>query len=92
MPRAAPQGLHDLCALWVDGDAMHMALGGSGSKLRAIVSLPTKRGSYPSVAAHHAPAMRLERAMRDLYGVQPIGLPDHAALARPRRLASPPPG
>jgi len=28
------------------------------------------------VGAHHAPALRLERAMRDLYGVAPVGLPD----------------
>jgi Ni,Fe-hydrogenase III large subunit len=69
-------GLHDLCALWADGGAMRMALSDSGRGLRAIVSLQTSAGQYPSVAAHHPPALRLERAMRDLYGVQPTGLPD----------------
>jgi len=69
-------GLHDLCALWADGGAMRMALSDSGRGLRAIVSLQTSAGRYPSVAAHHPPALRLERAMRDLHGVQPIGLPD----------------
>ncbi len=67
-------GSHDLSALWVDDDRVCMALGGEG--LRAIVSLRTEAGAYPSVAAHHAPAMRLERAMRDLHGVRPVGLPD----------------
>jgi Ni,Fe-hydrogenase III large subunit len=69
-------GLHDLWALWADGGAMRMALSDSGRGLRAIVLLQTSAGQYPSVAAHHPPALRLERAMRDLYGVQPIGLPD----------------
>jgi Ni,Fe-hydrogenase III large subunit len=67
-------GLHDLSALWADGDRMRMALSADG--LRVIVSLETEAGVYPSVAAHHVPAMRLERAMRDLHGVQPLGLPD----------------
>jgi Ni,Fe-hydrogenase III large subunit len=67
-------GLHDLSALWADGDRMRMALVGDGH--RAVVSLRTENGGYPAISAHHPPAMRLERAMRDLYGVQPIGLPD----------------
>jgi Ni,Fe-hydrogenase III large subunit len=69
-------GLHDLGALWADSGAMRMALHDSRRDLRAIVSLQTDAGQYPSVAARHLPALRLERAMRDLYGVQPIGLPD----------------
>jgi len=67
-------GLHDLSALWADGDRVRMAL--SADRLRVIVSLGTEAGVYPSVSACHAPAMRLERAMRDLYGVLPLGLPD----------------
>ncbi len=67
-------GLHDLSALWADDDRMRMALLGGGR--RAIVSLKTAAGAYPAVSAHHAPAIRLERTMRDLYGVQPLGLPD----------------
>jgi Ni,Fe-hydrogenase III large subunit len=68
------EGLHDLSALWVDGDCIRMALSADGR--RAIVSLKAQAGIYPSVSAYHAPAMRLERAMRDLHGVQPLGLPD----------------
>jgi Ni,Fe-hydrogenase III large subunit len=69
-------GLHDLSALWADGDLVRMALNDSERGLRAIVSLRTQARVYPSVAYHHAPALRLERGMRDLYGVQPLGLPD----------------
>ncbi|MPZ29639.1 MAG: hydrogenase expression protein HypE [Rhodospirillales bacterium] len=69
-------GRHDLVSLWADGGVMHMALSDPERGLRAIVSLKTDAGRYPSVAACHPPALRLERAMRDLYGVQPVGLPD----------------
>ncbi len=67
-------GLGDLSALWADGSKVRMALNADGR--RAIVSLEADSGAYPSVAAHHVPAMRLERAMRDLHGVRPLGLPD----------------
>jgi Ni,Fe-hydrogenase III large subunit len=72
----AADGWHDLSALWADGEFMRMALADSERGTRAIVSLHTEAGSYPSVARHHAPALRLERAMRDLYGSSPVGLPD----------------
>ena len=67
-------GRHELSALWADEGRVRMALNGEGH--RAILSLRTENGAYPSVSAHHAPALRLERAMRDLHGVQPVGLPD----------------
>ena len=70
------KGLHELSALWADGPVMRMALNDVPKARRAIVSLETDAGRYPSVAARHAPAMRLERAMRDLYGVEPVDLPD----------------
>jgi len=69
-------GRHDLSALWADEGLVRMALSDSERALRAIVSLRAEAGVYPSVARHHAPALRLERAMRDLRGTQPVGLPD----------------
>jgi Ni,Fe-hydrogenase III large subunit len=33
-------------------------------------------GRYPSIGAQHKPAIRLERALRDLFGTQPDGLAD----------------
>ena len=41
-----------------------------------VLSLDCPGGSYPSVGALHAPAIRLERAARDLFGLDPVGLPD----------------
>jgi Ni,Fe-hydrogenase III large subunit len=69
-------GLHEMSALWADEGVMRLALNDGARGRRAIVSLPTDGGAYPSVARHHAPALRLERAMRDLYGTRPEGLPD----------------
>ena len=86
------QGLQDLLALWVDGDAAHMALGVPALKLRIIVSVPLKRGSFPSVAKNHAAAIRLERTLRDLHGVEPKGLPDQRNWIDHGKWPSPPPG
>ncbi|SJZ95904.1 Ni,Fe-hydrogenase III large subunit [Enhydrobacter aerosaccus] len=77
LARSCAQGSVDLSALWADGGKVRMALNGDGQ--RVIVSLETDGGAYPSVAAIHAPAMRLERAARDLYGLRPVGLPDERA-------------
>ncbi len=53
-----------------------MALSDAHRRKRAIVSFAARDRAYPSVGLHHPPAMRLERAMRDLYGADPAGLPD----------------
>ena len=86
------QGLQDLLALWVDGDAAHMGLGVPALKLRIIVSLPLKRGSFPSVAKNHTAAIRLERTLRDLHGVEPKGLPDQRNWIDHGKWPSHPPG
>ena len=52
----------------------------------AIVSLDCPDRSYPSVGQHHPPALRLERAIHDLFGLTAEGLPDHTPLARSRSL------
>ena len=41
-----------------------------------VISLPAPKRRYPSVGLSHAPALRLERTIRDLYGLEPEGLPD----------------
>src|ERR1700693_4243456 len=40
----------------------------------AVFSLACPENRYPSVGARHPPAIRLERAIRDLFGLQPEGL------------------
>ena len=47
-------------------------------------------GKFPSVAARHPAAIRLERAIADLYGLKPVGAPDTQALARSRLLGRDP--
>jgi Ni,Fe-hydrogenase III large subunit len=42
----------------------------------AVLTYLCRDGKYPSVGARHPPALRLERAMRDLFGLQAVGLPD----------------
>ena len=42
----------------------------------AILTYVCKDGKYPSVGARHPPALRLERAIRDLFGLDAMGSPD----------------
>ncbi|HSS87333.1 MAG TPA: NADH-quinone oxidoreductase subunit C, partial [Reyranella sp.] len=65
-----------LLGLWGDVDAVHMALLDERPFAIAVVTLACRDGRFPSVGALHPPAIRLERAMRDLYGLQPEDLPD----------------
>jgi Ni,Fe-hydrogenase III large subunit len=63
-----------LLGLWGDAAAVHMAVL-DGSEI-AVITVECAHDRFPSVGAVHAPAMRLERALRDLYGIEPVGLPD----------------
>ncbi len=79
LARGCAAGWHDLGALWFDGGRMCMALWERKGGRKAIVSIEARLGAYPSVGFLHPPAMRLERAMRDLYDVNPVDLPDTRA-------------
>ena len=65
-----------LLGLWSDGEAVHMGLVGASNAEFAVVSLPCPERRFPSVGLTHAPALRLERTIRDLYGLEPEGAPD----------------
>jgi Ni,Fe-hydrogenase III large subunit len=65
-----------LLGLWGDANAVHMALLDEEPFDIGVVTFESKGGTYPSVGAVHPPAIRLERAIRDLYGLEPLGLPD----------------
>lgn len=69
-------GRWGLLDLWGEADAVHMALLDPEGGDTAIVSLSCPDGRYPSVGQRHPPALRLERAARDLFGLDPEGLPD----------------
>lgn len=66
-----------LLGLWGDAPMVHMALCDDESAGdAAVVSYACKSGKYPSVAARHAPAIRLERAINDLCGLVAVDAPD----------------
>src|SRR5436190_16971648 len=70
------QGGGDLLGLWSEKDNIHLALRVTGAAAPCLVSLRMKNSEFPSVGRFHAPAIRLERAVRDLHGAVPFGLPD----------------
>ncbi len=62
-------------SLWGDEGRMRLALREADDAV-AIVDMPCDRGAFPSIAALHPPAGRLERAACDLYGFLALGAPD----------------
>jgi Ni,Fe-hydrogenase III large subunit len=81
--RAAIDALADgrlsLLSLWGERGWAHMAVTGEDSAAPLVLSLECPDGRYPSVGARHAPAIRLERALFDLYGLEPDGALDRRA-------------
>ena len=65
-----------LLGLWGEVRTVHMALFNAEPFEVGVVSVEATDGTFPSVGAVHAPAIRLERAVHDLYGLKPIGLAD----------------
>ena len=65
-----------LLGLWGDVPTVHMALLAEDFSDIAVLSYTCQDGIYPSVAKRHPPAGRLERAIRDLYGLDAVGAPD----------------
>ena len=61
-----------LLGLWGDAPAVHMALLDEASSDIAVITYTCKSGKYPSVSARHPPAVRLERAIRDLFGLDAV--------------------
>ncbi|RRH97207.1 hydrogenase expression protein HypE [Mesorhizobium tamadayense] len=68
-------GRWSLAGLWGEPDKVHMALLDEARDI-GVISLDCRGGRYPSVGQHHPPALRLERAAADLFGLAPQGLPD----------------
>jgi Ni,Fe-hydrogenase III large subunit len=74
--RTLADGDADLVSLWADEGRVRMALGRPETGGLEIVSLACPDGRFPSVGAVHAPAIRLERAACDLYGLNATGALD----------------
>ncbi|CAN7369668.1 NADH-quinone oxidoreductase subunit C [Mesorhizobium sp. LjRoot246] len=70
------EGHWSLLGLWGEPGAVHMALLDESAGDVGVVSLECPSGRYPSVGRLHPPALRLERAAADLFGLLPQGAPD----------------
>ncbi len=70
------QGGCTLLGLWGEVGAVHMALLDETDGGVAVVSVQTDAGPVCSVGQIHPPAIRLERTIRDLFGIELVGLPD----------------
>lgn len=65
-----------LLGLWGDVGRVHMAILEGEPRAVTVVSLTCEAGAYPSVGCEHAPAIRFERAIRDLFGLEATGAVD----------------
>jgi Ni,Fe-hydrogenase III large subunit/Ni,Fe-hydrogenase III component G len=74
-------GHFTLLGLWgeqLDMGMVHMALleKDKGCASPAVASFACVDGFFPSVSRHHPPAIRLERTIRDLFGLEAMGAED----------------
>jgi Ni,Fe-hydrogenase III large subunit len=65
-----------LLSLWGDAGQVHLAVMQPEDFAIGVLTLPCPDGHFPSVGAAHPPAIRLERAIRDLFGFEPVGAID----------------
>jgi Ni,Fe-hydrogenase III large subunit len=92
--RALREGKLDLLGEWGDDALVHCALFEPPTGGLAVASVAASNGRVPALAAFHPAAMRLERAIVDLWGLEITGLPDrrpwldHGRWARAAPLAS----
>ena len=69
-------GQLDLLSVWAEAGTVHMALCENLGTNIGVLTVDCQQARYPSIGSHHPPALRLERAIRDLWGLEPLGLPD----------------
>jgi Ni,Fe-hydrogenase III large subunit len=72
---ALASGEVSLLDFWGEAGAVNLALIEQRSSV-TILTLSCPGGAFPSVAAQHAPAIRLERTIHDLYGLSAVGATD----------------
>jgi Ni,Fe-hydrogenase III large subunit len=65
-----------MLGLWADEGAVHLALLEEPSGEIGVFTLQCRDGKFPSVAALHPAAGRLERTIGDLFGLKAVGSPD----------------
>jgi Ni,Fe-hydrogenase III large subunit len=69
-------GQATLLGLWGDVPNVHMALLDESNGDIAVLTYACVDGKFPSVGVEHPPAIRLERTVRDLSGLQAVGAED----------------
>lgn len=74
--REISKGHGDMLSLWSDGADVHMAILDHESLQIGIITIECPDGCYPSGAHMHPPALRFERAIRDIYGLEAEGSSD----------------
>ena len=67
---ALADGKLTLLGLWGEAACVHLALLDEAARAIAVLSLDCPDGFFPSIGALHAPAIRLERAIADLFGLR----------------------
>ena len=65
-----------LLGLWGDAAAVHLALLEESAGDIVVITLECPERRFPSVGLLHPAAIRLERAIHDLWGLEPIGATD----------------
>jgi len=73
---ALREGKLDLLGEWGDAAAVHCALFEPATRKLQIATHEAGSGAAPSLAVFHPPALRLERAIADLFAIEMVGLPD----------------
>src|SRR5512141_266753 len=69
-------GEWSLLGLWGEPGQAHLAFLENAKGELGAISVACDGNRYPSIGRLHPPAIRLERALRDLVGLEPEGLPD----------------
>lgn len=69
-------GSWTLFGFWGDPEAVHVAVHDQSDDAFGVISYECVEGMFPSLSAQHKPAIRLERAIRDVWGHEPQGAPD----------------
>jgi Ni,Fe-hydrogenase III large subunit len=73
---ALADGKLTLLGLWGDIDHVYLALLDDVARDIAVLSIASAGGSFPSIGALHPPAIRFERAIKDLFGLEAEGAVD----------------
>lgn len=65
-----------LLSLWGEVRRVRLAVLQDSEPQVIVLSLDCPENRYPSVGRLHPPALRLERAARDIFGLEPVASPD----------------